>query len=144
MLIQNEYSTKGKKWQVSVLVSLITSLLHNDFFFRKKWTVMKSMKWNLRDIKFIFPTKYMHNIRLLNCCHFILFPYIYLSICTWYRGTSQIESLGHTISLACESSHFQAGASANAYSHVVTCFYWNEYSGRSITLKEAIVLMCVH
>lgn len=36
MFIQNEYSTKGKKWQVSVLLSLITSLLCNDFFFRKK------------------------------------------------------------------------------------------------------------
>lgn len=36
MFIQNEYSTKGKKWQVSVLLSLITNLLHDEFFCRKK------------------------------------------------------------------------------------------------------------
>lgn len=36
MFIQNEYSIKGKKWQVSVLLSLITYLFHNEFFFRKK------------------------------------------------------------------------------------------------------------
>lgn len=136
MFIQNEYSTKGKKWQVPVLLSLIASLLRNEFFFRKKWTVMESMKWNLWNIQFIFPTKYMHNIRLLNCCHFILCPYLYLSICTWYRGTSQIESLGHII-------FGWAGASANVYSfHIQLSFYRNKYSGRSISLKEAIVLMC--
>lgn len=63
MFIQNEYSIKGKEWQVSVLLSLLTNLLHDEFFFRKKLTVMKSMKLNLWNIQFVFSTNYMHNIR---------------------------------------------------------------------------------
>lgn len=116
MFIQNEYSTKGKKWQVSVLLSLITNLLHNEFFFRKKWTVMKSMEWNLWNIQFVFSTKYMHDIRLFNCCHFILYLYLYLSICTQHRGTSRTEFLGNIITWVRESSSFSAGASANGNS----------------------------
>lgn len=145
MFIQNEYSIKGKKRQVSVLLSLITNLLHDEFFFRKKWTVMKSMEWNLWNIQFVFSTKYMHNIRLFNCCHFILCLYLYLSISTRHRGTSWTESLENAINWVSESSPFSAGACASGNSLDIQICSLTEINALAeiFFLKGAILLMSV-
>lgn len=115
MFIQNEYSIKGKKWQVSVLLSLITYLFHNEFFFRKKWTVM--IQWN--EISETFNLYFSPSIWVISG-----FLNAAISFCfciftgAFLLGTEELHGLSFwgISTWVSETSPFSAGASENGNS----------------------------